>query len=281
MSKIRVTLLGTGTPRLQLDRYGSSTLIEAGAEKFIVDCGRCTLQRLFQTGTPITDINKLFLTHLHSDHTVGIPDLWLTPWTFRRKGPFHVWGPVGTQKMMSKFEEAFEFDLRIRPIHDKIQAEDAIVQVQDIKEGLAYDKNGVKVTAFEVDHRPVAPAFGYRVDFEGKSVVLSGDTSFSENLIKFSKDVDLLFHNVAGAHEEDLRQSERMRGIMGLHLTPEEAGTVFTRSKPKLAVYTHMVLYSDITEIITRTRKTYSGPLEIGEDLMIFEIGETIQIHRP
>jgi ribonuclease Z len=282
MSDLRVTLLGTGIPDPQWNRYGSSTFIEAGIEKLLFDCGRCALQRLFQTGTPVRNVNKLFLTHLHSDHTVGIPDLWLTPWVLGRKVPFCVWGPVGTQKMMSKLEEAFEFDLQIRPVHDLLQAHAAKILAQDIQEGVVYEKNGVKVTAFEVDHRPIKPSFGYRVDYDGKSVVLSGDTRFSENLIQFSQNVDILMHNVAAAQPEDLRQSERLRNIMALHLSPEEAGNVFERSKPKLAVYTHMVLFSVSVEyIVTRTRQTYSGPLEIGEDLMVFEVGETITIHRP
>ncbi|MBW2029036.1 MAG: MBL fold metallo-hydrolase [Deltaproteobacteria bacterium] len=281
MRTLKVTLLGTGTPRLQTNRYGSSALVEAGAEKLIIDCGRCTLQRLFENGTPMLEVNKLFLTHLHSDHTVGIPDLWLTPWAFGRKGPLFVWGPKGTRKMMAKFEEAFEFDLQMRPVHDKILREDARVECEEIEEGLIYEAGGLGVTAFEVDHRPVRPAYGYRIDFEGRSVVISGDTRFSENLIRFSQGVDVLFHNVAGVHKDDTGLSERERSISDLHLTPEEAGEVFSRSSPKLAVYTHMVLYSDIGEIISRTRKTYDGPLEIGEDLMSFHVGDTVRVIRP
>ncbi|MBW1997165.1 MAG: MBL fold metallo-hydrolase [Deltaproteobacteria bacterium] len=281
MATFRVTLLGTGTPRLQHERFGSSTLIEAGPEKLIFDCGRCSLQRLFEAGTSILDVNKLFLTHLHSDHTVGIPDLWLTPWAFGRKGPFLVWGPKGTSKMMSGFEQAFEFDLHMRPVHDKILLEDARVRCEDIEEGVVYEKDGVRVTAFEVDHRPVRPAFGYRIDFERRSVVISGDTRFCGNLIKFSQGVDILLHNVTGVSKEDKGLTERERSIMDLHLTPEEAGEVFSRSRPRLAVYTHMVLYSDVGEIISRTRKTYDGPLEIGEDLMVFEIGDSVEVIRP
>ena len=279
----KVTLLGTGTPRLQSDRLGSSTFVEAGAEKLIFDCGRCTLPRLAQTGTPVTEVHTLFLTHLHSDHTVGIPDLWLTPWIFGRwEDPFRVFGPIGTKKFMSKLEEAFEFDIHIRPIHDLVPPQGVKVAARDIEEGVVYENNGVKVTAFEVDHRPIKPSFGYRVDYEGKAVVISGDTRFSENLIDHSKNVNLLIHNVAAAREEDLRQSERMRSITNLHLMPEEAGEVFSRSNPELAVYTHMVLYStSIEELIQRTRRTYSGPLEIGEDLMVFDIGENVTVHRP
>jgi ribonuclease Z len=153
---------------------------------------------------------------------------------------------------------------------------------QEIQEGVVYEKNSVKVTAFEVDHRPIQPSYGYRIEYEGKTIVLSGDTGFSENLIKFAKNIDLLIHNVGAAREEDLRTSERYRSIMTLHSSPEEAGEVFTRTNPKLSVYTHMALLKvKKEEIIEHTRKTYAGPLEIGEDLMAFEIGEKIKVIRP
>lgn len=283
MTSLKVTLLGTGLPDPKPDRYGSSTLIEAGKEKLIIDCGRCCLQRLSETGTPLREANKLFLTHLHSDHTVGIPDLWLTPWIHGRwEEPLYVWGPVGTKHMMSKLMEAFEYDLKIRPIHDLLPEEGVQILTQEFQEGVVYEKNGVKVTAFEVDHRPVIPSYGYRVDYGGTSVVLSGDTRYSENLIKFAENTDLLIHNVGAAREEDLKASERYRRIMALHLTPEEAAQVFTLVKPKLAVYTHMVLFKiEMEEIIKRTRKIYDGALEIGEDLMAFEIGESVKILKP
>jgi len=277
MCSFKVTLLGTGIPDPKPDRYGSSTLVEAGKEKFIFDCGRCTLQRVSETGIPLKEVNRLFLTHLHSDHTVGIPDLWLTPWIFGRwKEPFRVWGPPGTRHMMSSLREAFKFDLQMRPVHDLLPEEGAEIYVQEIQEGIVYESKDVKITAFEVDHRPVKHSYGYRIDYEGRSVTLSGDTRICENLIKFAKNTDLLIHNVGAAREEDLKVSERYRRIMALHSPPEETGELFTKAEPKLAVYTHMVLFKvDKDEIIRRTRKTYDGPLEIGEDLMTFEIGDT------
>ncbi|MDB4444032.1 MBL fold metallo-hydrolase [bacterium] len=283
MCSLKVTLLGTGIPDPKPDRYGAGTLVEAGKEKLIFDCGRGTLQRISETGTALREANRLFLTHLHSDHTVGIPDLWLTPWIFGRwEEPFYVWGPTGTKQMMSHLQQAFKFDLQIRPIHDLLPEEGAQIVVQEIREGVVYENNGVKVTAFEVDHRPVKQCYGYRVDYEGRSVVLSGDTRVCENLIKFAENSDLLVHNVGAAREEDLKVSERYRRIMALHSHPEETGELFTRVRPGLAVYTHMVLFKvDKDEIIERTRKTYGGPLVIGEDLMSFEIGERVKTLEP
>jgi ribonuclease Z len=153
---------------------------------------------------------------------------------------------------------------------------------QDVGEGVAFERDGVKVTAFEVDHRPIVPSYGYRIDFDGRSAVLSGDTRVSENLIRHASGADLIVHNVGAARPEDLLVSERYRRIMALHSHPEETGELFARVKPKLAVYTHMVLFKvGKEEIIERTRKTYGGALEIGEDLMVFDIGPTVRVTRP
>ena len=148
---------------------------------------------------------------------------------------------------------------------------------------MVYDDAGIKMTAFAVDHGRVKPALGYRVDFAGHSVVLSGDTRYSENLIHFSQGTDLLIHEVidpdAFRTKNPSVSPERFQAIVGHHTTAEQAGTVFARVKPKLAVYSHIVP-GDATELVPVTRKTYSGPLEVGEDSMSFEVGEKVVVHR-
>lgn len=277
---IKVTLLGTGTPSPVMKRFGPSTLVEAGGEKFLFDAGRGCTQRLLQL--KIRFVENLFLTHLHSDHVVGLPDLWLTGWVFGRLVPLRVWGPIGTKKMMSHLEEAFEFDLTIRTHYPR---EGAAVLAEDFTEGLVYEKNGVKITAFGVNHGWVKPAFGCRIDFAGRSVVLSGDTSVSENLIRFAQGAEVLILNVvvpeAFRAHSTYHSTEQIEKIMSLHTTPEQAGEIFTRVKPKLAVYSHISPPSATAEdIIPPTRKTYSGPLEVGEDLMTIEVGETVQVRQ-
>jgi ribonuclease Z len=129
----------------------------------------------------------------------------------------------------------------------------------------------------------VKPALGYRVDYGGHSVVLSGDTRFSENLIKHSQSVDLLIHETLDGDalraNPGARSRDQVDSIIGHHTTPQEAGELFTRVKPRLAVYSHILGKQD--ELIARTRKTYSGPLEVGEDLMTIDVGDRIEVHRP
>jgi len=121
---LKVTLLGTGNPFPIMDRFGPSTLVEAGREKLLIDCGCGASRRLWQLGIPLSGVTATFLTHLHSDHVVGIPDLWLTGWLptlfGRRTEPFRVWGPTGTKKMMSYLEKAYQADIRIRVEDEKL-----------------------------------------------------------------------------------------------------------------------------------------------------------------
>lgn len=283
--EIKVTLLGTGCPPAVMNRFGPSILVEAGGQKFLFDAGRGALQRLNQVKVRWRDVQGVFLTHLHSDHVVGFPDLWLTGWlTPGRDVPLQVWGPRGTKNMMSHLEQAYEYDIRIRLYDDRPSPDGVVILAEDVAEGFVYEKSGVKITAFEVDHTPVKPAFGYRIDYAGRSVVLSGDTRVSENLIRHAQGVDLLVHEVAAPETFQRAGSppERAKSVVAHHVTPEQAGEVFSRTKPKLAVYSHIVLPTATEQdLIPPTRKTYAGPLELGEDLMVIEVGEEIAVRRP
>ena len=282
---IRVTLLGTGTPAPVMNRFGASILVEAGDQKFLFDAGRGALQRLGQARVRWKDVNGVFLTHLHSDHVVGFPDLWLTGWLVgQREMPLLVWGPRGTAKMMGHLAQAYEYDIAIRQADEHASATGVLIVATDVAEGFVYERNGVRITPFNVDHAPVEPALGYRIDFRGRSVVLSGDTRFSENLIRRAEGVDLLIHEVAAiaSHlREGVAPAQAVR-ITAHHTTPEQAGEVFARVKPKLAVYSHIGRPSATeSEVIAPTRKSYDGPLELGEDLMVIDVGEAVSVRRP
>jgi ribonuclease Z len=171
--------------------------------------------------------------------------------------------------MMRHLQEAFAFDIHMRRDVDEKRPADGIkVLSHDIAEGVVFDEQGVKVTAFLVDHGLLKPALGYRVDYAGHSVVLSGDTCVSENLIGHARGVDVLVHEVVDV-ESNPDATRR-------HTTAAQAGELFSRIKPRLAVYSH----SPAGEaVIRQIRKTYVGPLEAAEDLLTIDIGETVDVH--
>jgi ribonuclease Z len=289
VGNFRVTLLGTGVPTPRPDRFGPCTLIEAGDQKLLIDAGRGATIRLFQIGVPIGQIDALLLTHYHSDHTAGIPDLWLTGWLQSHFGgrtkPFGVIGPIGAKALMAHLEQAYALDIKIRIEDEELPAEGIAVEVEEFdKDGTIYERGGLKVIAFEVNHgAAIKPAYGYRIEYGGHAVVISGDTRYNENVVKYGAGADLLIHEVAIVRPE-LATEPFIQRIMAHHTTAREAGSIFQRTRPKLAAFTHLVfLASDrvppasVDDLIAETRRTYAGPLVVGEDLMSFEIGETVR----
>ena len=289
---LRVTLLGTGVPIPSPDRFGPATLVEAGDKKFLIDAGRGATIRLFQLKVPIGRIDVQLLTHYHSDHTSGVPDLWLTGWLEsdygRRRTPYRVIGPTGARELMTNLERAYARDIEIRLADEKLPRAGIATDVTEFdRDGVVYDHDGVRVIAFEVDHGDVIkPCYGYRFEYGGRVAVFSSDTRYNQNVIKYGAGADLLVHEVAIAAPE-LMQEEYIQRIIAHHTTPREAGQVFALTKPKLAAYTHIVAIGNarfppptVEDFIAQTPHTYAGPLVVGEDLMTSDIGETVTVRR-
>jgi ribonuclease Z len=207
--------------------------------------------------------------------------LWLSGWlTSQRATPLEVFGPAGTDALINNLRKAFAYDIKIRIEDDKANGQGSMLLPKEIKQGVIYEKNGVKVIAFLVDHYPVVPAFGYRVEYKGHAVVLSGDTRYSENLVSYAKGADLLIHEVAIA-PDTLSKSDSRYHILAHHITPELAAKVFNQVRPKLAAYSHIVnIYAQKEDdILKRTKVIYEGPLILGKDLMSFSIGDSVSVN--
>jgi ribonuclease Z len=281
-----VTLLGTASPAPRPGRMGPSTLVVVNGQRLLFDAGRGATIRLWQMGVRIGSLDATFLTHFHSDHINGLPDVWLTGWIGTPYGsritPFRLVGPIGTKMLMENLERAYQVDIDTRHKDEGNPLEGIRTEVTEFKaSGVVWSKDGVTVTAVENDHGAlIKPSFGYKVTFEKRSVVISGDTRPVPSIIEAARGADLLIHEVAAAREP-LLTIPFFRAVIDHHTSPADAGRIFAEARPKLAVYTHIVLLSNkdnpeptIGDVVEETRKTYDGPLVVGTDLMSFDIGK-------
>lgn len=286
-----VTLLGTGVPDPRIDRFGPSTLVQANGLNLVFDAGRGAMQRIDQLGIIPADIDEIFLTHFHSDHTIGLPDLWLIPWLppqGRRVEARTITGPVGTKALTDGLSAAYAKDHDIRIADAGLDPQGVAWEVREFdSDGVVYEQEGVTVTAFEVDHgKNLKPAYGYRVDYDGRSVVISGDTKPDVNVVKYGTGADLLIHEVAMAAEA-IKDRPPVKIIMGHHTNPAEAAGIFSQTRPKMAAFTHFVFLGmgpgrpDAADVMEEASQGYDGPMIDGVDLMQFVIGETVELIDP
>lgn len=286
LDSIKITLLGTAGPEYFADRSGTSTLVEVNGHLFLFDAGNSIPKNIYRYNIKINDIRDVFLTHLHSDHIAGLADFWMTPWFLNgRDHGLDVWGPEGTKKMISGMFEMYDHDIenRGKGVLDK---HSLAISTHTIQEGIVYNKHGVKITAFSVEHGDGNPAFGYKIENNIHAIVISGDTTYSDNLIKFAKGCDLIIQNVIVFSENKIRHNPKLQSEVLRKLTsPEQAAKMFSLIHPKIAVYSHIgkgdIQNEKLVDILKNKTHAagYVGPLVVGEDGMVIEVDKKIKIN--
>jgi len=269
-----VVLLGTGMPRPNPEASGPATAVVIGRRVLLFDAGPGVMRQLAAAHLPINGVEALFITHLHSDHTLGYPDLIFTSWVMGRRTPLRAFGPPGLQAMTDHLVAAWSEDIAVRTEGLEHQTPDGWrVRVREIAAGIVYDSGGVRVTAFPVEHGNWRYAFGYRVDAAGRSIVISGDTRPGPALVEAARGVAVLVHEV---YPESRLAPERRSGgehwpryMRAFHTSDVELGRIAAEAGPRLLVLTHIVRMGGTDdELFAGVRRGgFTGPVVVGRDL--------------
>tara|TARA_Y100000746_G_C15440517_1_gene422627 strand:- start:522 stop:1433 length:912 start_codon:yes stop_codon:yes gene_type:complete len=277
----RLVLLGTGTPNAEPDRSGPSLAIIVKDQSYIVDFGPGIVRQANKLYTQDNDaylslkpsnLKVAFLTHLHSDHTTGYPDLIFTPWVLERDTPLKVFGPKGIKSMTENVLNAYGSDIRYRIDGSEPANETGWdVVAEEIDEGIIYKDDLVEVLAFKVNHGAWKDAFGYKFITADKTIVVSGDTAPSDKLIEMAKDSDILVHEVYSQSGFDRRSDVWKNYHSKHHTSTNELAEIAKITKPKLLLLTHILFWGSSEEdIIEEIRSNYSGKVIVGEDLSVY-----------
>ena len=270
---MNVTLLGTGCPPPNPARRGPATLVRSGEEALLVDAGSGVAVQLLRAGVRASQLQRVLLTHLHSDHVIDLGHLVLTRWIVGENTPLEVLGPAGTAAHVERLLALWAWDVEVRRSHMH-EREPPRVRVTELEEGLVFERDGVRVTAFLVEHEHVKPAFGFRFDAPGRRVVISGDTRPSENLIRHAQQADLLIHECTDMTFAAWTpgcgwptREAKVRDLQAYHTGPDEVGAIAAEARARHLVLTHLMPGSEPVDLIDRARARFAGPITVGEDL--------------
>jgi ribonuclease BN (tRNA processing enzyme) len=277
-SETKLILLGTGSPFADPDKSGPSMAIVVNNSSYIIDCGPGVVRRAAQAkelGFPslaASELKKLFVTHLHTDHTVGIADMIFTPAVLDRNAPIDIYGPSGIKKMTHHILAAYKKDINIRV--KGLEKGDAIaykINVKEITEGEIYKDSNVIVTAFKVNHGNWDNAFGFVFKTKDKKIVISGDCTYSENLINYAKDCDILVHEVYSDEGLKKRTKRWQTYHSTFHTSTYQLADIANKVKPKLLVLNHQLTFgSSMQSLVDEIKTKYNGPIANGADLDIY-----------
>jgi ribonuclease Z len=275
---MRVTLLGTGCPQVHPHRFGPASLVGAAGSNFLVDCGSGVTQRLLAAGSSGARLDAVLLTHLHSDHVVDLYQLIVSSWHQGRDRPQRILGPAGTRAFAEATMAVWQSEREQRIAWERRPSTAALeLDVVEFAEGVIWDADGVHIFAFEVDHRPVAPAFGFLFETADCRVAFSGDTRVCDNLVAWAKDADLLVHECFIHQEMVARRGGRsdagLENVAAYHTLSSEVGKVATRAGARLLVLNHLVpVEFDRAALLREVAADFAGPVVIGEDLLTIDV---------
>jgi ribonuclease Z len=264
-----VILLGTGNPNPEPEHSGPAAAIVSAGNVYVVDSGPGVVRRAAQAGLKMEQLTRLFLTHLHSDHTAGLPDFILTPAVTGRLQSLDIYGPPGTRAMASHIQEAYKEDRAIR-LHglEPSVPQAYVVHAHDVKPGPIYSDDAVRVTAFAVAHGSWRYAYGYRFEARDKVIVLSGDTTYSPALAAAAKRCDMLIHEVYSAKGLAGRTPDWQRYHTAFHTSGPDVGRIAAAVRPaKLVLYHQLPMGESSAEVIEEVRRNFSGDIIYGKDL--------------
>lgn len=265
----RVVLLGTGNPNPEPERSGPAVAVISAGRVYLVDCGPGVVRRAVQAGIKMEQLTRAFVTHLHSDHTIGLPDLIFTPAVTGRAEPFEIYGPPGLRAMTAHIMSAWKQDMQIR-LHGLEPAipQGYVVHAHDVRPGEIYRDAALRVVAFAVDHGAWKHAYGYRFEAPDKTIVISGDTTFSPALIAAAKDCDILVHEVYSEKGLLARTADWQRYHRAFHTSARDVGRVAAAVHPKTLVLYHLLpMGESADEVLAEVREQFSGRVIYGTDL--------------
>ena len=279
--RTKVVLLGTGTPNADPQRSGPSLAVVVDDRSYLVDAGPGVVRRAAAAATEHNlaglrppSLGRVFLTHLHSDHTVGLPDLAYTPWVLEREEPLAVFGPPGTEAMASHLSQAFSADIEIRLAGlEPANPEGHKIAAHDVVPGVVYEDDLVTVTAFAVPHATWEHAYGYRFDTPDRSIVVSGDTGPAlELMAEVCNGCDVLVHEAYAQVGWEKREPVWQRYHAAAHTSGPELGRIAAAAQPDLLVLTHQLLWLGATpdDLLAEIRSEFRGRVVYGNDLDVY-----------